>query len=432
MNTRFSIRRNLLYVVVFPGVFSCINMQAMVRRDRTSSNIQVSEGVADVFGGVIKHLQNKIKQALPAFSEENDVRKEYARNWLDRKRVRYPEKHHITLRATASITKSAYDSVKSVLDNVVLSQSVINGITNSNFKIKPQVFFATNDGFPNGWFRKYEPNKYRVVVFLEIEPERPLLDLTNAINNKLALLVDARVYPGVSKDIYEKTGRIKVQNPQQGKIARPGKISPHLTLAIFSSLNKEDVSVIQNRLKVVLESELKNYLLNKIIRPLKINQFSLTKFKEPGVHVYSFPKSQEYKTKPSIVSPKLSVQVKKIELYPLRDATNFLSNDYNAPFIYNGKQYCNVNEAYNELKRVSNDDELMKRLIFAKFLYNPDLQEKLRKYPDSVKIINNSKHPYWGIGVNNKGQNKLGIILQDMIYTAHKRFFRKKYVEKPF
>ncbi|EGC36154.1 hypothetical protein DICPUDRAFT_22458, partial [Dictyostelium purpureum] len=56
-------------------------------------------------------------------------------------------------------------------------------------------------------------------------------------------------------------------------------------------------------------------------------------------------------------------------------------------------------------------EEIMEKAIRAKFEQNSKLQNLLFKTKGSELIENSPFDDYWGIGINNNGQNRLGVIL---------------------
>lgn len=470
---KISILKNWAYasVAVIGLLFSANQTDAMVHPERGSCNIHVAQEVDAAYGRLVNVLQDRLKKLFPRWMDEKDARNQHPTNWLQFKRVRYPEHAHITLRGTSQITKDAFVKVKGILDNFVPSLAASQSIAITPLSVKT-VVFKENKGFPNGWFKKYDPTKSRIIILLEVQPSQTLQNLVNEINGNLKHLADALSYPGVSKDIYDRTGQLKIQNPQAGMISSSGEFTPHITVAIFSNLDQRDVDQI-SRLHDWLNIELKKLQKSnpELFKPLSITGFSLTKFREPGEYRYPLPRVSSKPTampaalKPVVVAASaaaaaprervfpqvtpvksseapriedLSAQMKRLTLdqvtvniHPITSTNDYLNNDYVAPFTYEGKTYKSVNDAYRVLKRGANDFWVMERLIFVKFLQNPELIRRLNMLPDHIKIINNSLHPYWGMGPDCRGQNWLGLIIQEMRYNAYMNFFREKYADGP-
>jgi len=64
---------------------------------------------------------------------------------------------------------------------------------------------------------------------------------------------------------------------------------------------------------------------------------------------------------------------------------------------------------WNEVK-----DDVMRRVVKAKFEQHPDLKEMLLGTGDAVLIEHTENDRYWGDGGNGKGKNMLGKILMEV------------------
>lgn len=126
----------------------------------------------------------------------------------------------------------------------------------------------------------------------------------------------------------------------------------------------------------------------------------------------------------------------------------FLSNFYECKIVYEGYVFNNVESAFQAQKCISEvdkfigvngniakklgrkvnlrsdwdkvKDDIMYKIVFAKFEQNPELRDKLIKtYP--LELVENNKwnDTYWGV-CNGKGKNKLGKILESI-----RDYFRK-------
>ena len=120
----------------------------------------------------------------------------------------------------------------------------------------------------------------------------------------------------------------------------------------------------------------------------------------------------------------------------------FLSNFYECKIVYEGYMFNNVESAFQAQKCISEvdkfigvngsiakklgrkvnlrsdwdkvKDDIMYKIVFAKFEQNPELRDKLvNTYP--LELVENNKwnDTYWGV-CNGKGKNKLGKILESV------------------
>lgn len=124
----------------------------------------------------------------------------------------------------------------------------------------------------------------------------------------------------------------------------------------------------------------------------------------------------------------------------------FLSNFYNVPISYGGLVYGNAEAAYQAQKTLSDEERLafteyqagkakrmgrkinvrpdweevkvsvMREIVSAKFLQNPQLAEWLLATGDSNLIEGNTWHDtFWGVDLETgEGQNNLGKILMEV------------------
>jgi predicted NAD-dependent protein-ADP-ribosyltransferase YbiA (DUF1768 family) len=76
-----------------------------------------------------------------------------------------------------------------------------------------------------------------------------------------------------------------------------------------------------------------------------------------------------------------------------------------------GQFWKTSHDMYEALKSDRGQDEAMRTALRAKFSdKNPKLINLLLD-TDDAELINNTKHSYWGLGSDGKGQNNLGKML---------------------
>lgn len=129
----------------------------------------------------------------------------------------------------------------------------------------------------------------------------------------------------------------------------------------------------------------------------------------PAKHVQHVPGPARHVPRPA--PPPAPVVVPRPIAVMIHPSNEYLGNDYCALFNYKNQQYKTVNQAYKLLKKGDNDWKLMFDLVFAKFSQNVNLIGILL-VTGQAPIINNSTHPFWGMGRDGNGQNELGTILQ--------------------
>jgi ribA/ribD-fused uncharacterized protein len=59
-------------------------------------------------------------------------------------------------------------------------------------------------------------------------------------------------------------------------------------------------------------------------------------------------------------------------------------------------------------------DDVMRKVVLAKFTQHPDLTEKLLATGSDIIMMDSPKYSYWGCGADGDGENKLGRILMEV------------------
>lgn len=95
-----------------------------------------------------------------------------------------------------------------------------------------------------------------------------------------------------------------------------------------------------------------------------------------------------------------------------KDEYAFLSNKYPCSFVWQGREYGSVDEAFKPFKSERNI-EVMEEMLVAKFRQNPPLMKLLRETKQASLIYgNNKKDSFWGVDLYTwRGENNLGKIL---------------------
>jgi ribA/ribD-fused uncharacterized protein len=137
----------------------------------------------------------------------------------------------------------------------------------------------------------------------------------------------------------------------------------------------------------------------------------------------------------------------KIEFYMPNDDFGFLANFSEHPIVINGITWRTVEHYYQAQKftipkiqhkikfsntpgeaksiahrykiiRINNwfiiKESIMYRAIKAKFQQHPELLKELLNTKDAILIENSPDDLYWGIGSNNLGLNRMGVLLMEL------------------
>lgn len=94
----------------------------------------------------------------------------------------------------------------------------------------------------------------------------------------------------------------------------------------------------------------------------------------------------------------------------------FLNNLYESPLYYNGEKYNNAEDAFNDQISKLNDTKynIMYDIIRNKFVQNFELLKLLvNTYPKKLINKNTYNEKFWGVNIDNIGENNLGKILMD-------------------
>jgi ribA/ribD-fused uncharacterized protein len=139
--------------------------------------------------------------------------------------------------------------------------------------------------------------------------------------------------------------------------------------------------------------------------------------------------------------------MKVIRFYEPEDPYGFLSNFYPSPIFMKGKTWP-TSEHYYQAQKVAGTgteevirsletpreafditrtegfpqrpdwheirDEVMREVVYNKFIQHPDLKMHLLETEDAVLVEHSFKDSYWGDGGDGKGKNVLGKILMEV------------------
>jgi N-glycosidase YbiA len=133
----------------------------------------------------------------------------------------------------------------------------------------------------------------------------------------------------------------------------------------------------------------KNYLSNLYQISFKDTIYSNLEFKSMEHYFYSMkyfiPKSNNF-----------HMHVKNIR--KIKDSNDVTT--YSKAYPYMCSNFCNIK------------DKVMKDGLILKFYQNPELRKKLVNTKGSILV--EMEDSYWGIGKDKNGQNKLGLLLEQV------------------
>lgn len=134
-----------------------------------------------------------------------------------------------------------------------------------------------------------------------------------------------------------------------------------------------------------------------------------------------------------------------IKFYKTKDPHGHMSNFYRSKFYYNGMWWNTSEHAYQAAKTCNYDEvvlvrdartpgtardlgqtvdlipnfdhdkyEIMKDIVFEKYLQNRNLLDQLIKTGDEYLIEDSPVDYYWGCGADGSGKNMLGRVLMEV------------------
>lgn len=141
------------------------------------------------------------------------------------------------------------------------------------------------------------------------------------------------------------------------------------------------------------------------------------------------------------------MSVNEIRFYEPDESYGFLSNFFPAPVVIDGEYWSSTEHAYHaqkftdvalqqkilsaktprdafklsrELAAYVRKDwalvryDIMHFVVMEKFLQHPNLRQLLTETAPAILIENSPCDSYWGAGENDKGENKMGLILMSV------------------